>query len=116
MPPPEIVRGYNDVIENGAERLFRQFELEAEHRRDLQRRSQTHGFVVALSGRVSALVFALTALGVSTLAIYLGQPWPASIIGGSSIALVVAAFTGVPSLLRQRAQQKQQQQPPRSQQ
>lgn len=110
MPPPEIVRGYNEVIENGAERLFRQFELEAEHRRDLQRRTQRHNLIIALSGRFSALVFSLAALGVATLALNWGYPWPAAVIGGSAIALVVAAFTGVPGLLRQRAQQKAQRQ------
>ncbi len=102
------MRGYNEVIENGAERLFRQFELEAEHRRELQRRAQKHNLIIALSGRTFALVFSLTALGVTALALHWGYPWPAAIIGGSSIALVVAAFTGVPNLLRQRAQQKQQ--------
>jgi uncharacterized membrane protein len=106
MPPPEVVRGYNEVIENGAERLFKQFELEAEHRRDLQRRTQRHNLIIALSGRTAALVFSLAALGVTALALQWGYPWPAAIIGGSSIALVVAAFTGVPNLLRQRAQQQ----------
>lgn len=106
MPPPEVVQGYNEVIENGAERLFQQFELEAEHRRDLQRRAQKHNLIIALSGRTAALVFSLAALGVTTVALHWGYPWPAAIIGGSSIALVVAAFTGVPNLLRQRAQQQ----------
>jgi uncharacterized membrane protein len=108
MPPPEIVRGYNDVIENGAERLFRQFELEAEHRRDLQRRAQTHNLIIALSGRTAALVFSLSALGVATLALHWGYPWPAAVIGGSTIGLVVAAFTGIPNLIRQRLHQRQQ--------
>src|SRR5262245_10300660 len=99
IPPPETVRGYGEVIENGAERLFRQFELEAEHRRDLQRTAQKHNLIIALSGRTSALIFSLAALGVASFALYLGHPWPAGIIGGTSIALVVAAFTGVPNLL-----------------
>jgi uncharacterized membrane protein len=41
MPPPEILRGYNDVIPDGAERLFRQFEIEADARREHMRRGQT---------------------------------------------------------------------------
>jgi uncharacterized membrane protein len=108
MPPPEIVRGYNEVIENGAERLFKQFELEAAHRRDLQRRGQTHNLIVALSGRGAALLFSLAALAVASYALYLGHPLAAGVVGGSTIALVVAAFTGVPGLIRQRMQQRQQ--------
>lgn len=70
------------------------------------RRGQTHNLIVALSGRIAALLFALSALGVSAYALYLGHPWPAAIIGGSTITMVVAAFTGVPALIRQRMQQK----------
>ena len=89
IPPPEIIRGYNEVIPNGAERLFRQFEIEAEERRAFNRRGQTHQFIVALSGRGSALIFALAALAVAAYALYLNHPTAAAIIGGSTIALVV---------------------------
>lgn len=106
IPPPEILRGYNEILPDGAERLFRQFEIEANARREHMRRGQTHNLIVALSGRAAALIFALAALGVSALALYLGHPWPAGIIGGTTIAMVVAAFTGVPALIRQRMQQK----------
>jgi hypothetical protein len=47
----------------------------------------------------------MAALGVSAYALHLGQPWAAAIIGGSTIAMVVAAFSGVPALIRQRLQQ-----------
>jgi uncharacterized membrane protein len=106
IPPPEILRGYGEIIPDGAERLFRQFEIEADARRAYTRRGQTHNLIVALSGRVAALVFALAALGVSAYALYLGHPWTAAIIGGTTIAMVVAAFTGVPALIRQRMQQR----------
>ena len=46
MPPPEIVRGYNDAVPNGGERVFNQFELEADHRRKMQWRGQTLAFMI----------------------------------------------------------------------
>jgi uncharacterized membrane protein len=103
---PDILRGYNDVIPDGAERLFKQFETEAHARREYLRRGQAHNLIVALSGRIAALVFALSALSVSAYALHLGHPWAAAIIGGGTIAVVVAAFTGVPALIRQRMQQR----------
>lgn len=106
MPPPDILRGYNDIIPDGAERLFKQFEIEADARRQHIRRGQTHNLIVALSGRGAALIFALSALAVSAYALDLGHPWAAAIIGGSTIAMVVAAFTGVPALIRHRMQQR----------
>lgn len=62
IPPPEILRGYNEILPDGAERLFRQFEIEANARREHMRRGQTHNLIVALSGRAAALIFALAAL------------------------------------------------------
>jgi uncharacterized membrane protein len=106
IPPPEIVRGYNEVIENGAERLFAQFETEATERRALTRRGQTHNFVIQLVARLFALIFALSALGVAAYALSLGHEIAATVIGGASIAMVVAAFTGVPALLRNRVTQR----------
>jgi len=94
FPPPEVIRGYNDAIPNGGERLLAQFEAEAAERRAFTRRKQTHEFIIALAGRISAIVFALAALSVSAYAIYLNREWAASVIGGSMIALVVAALIG----------------------
>lgn len=37
FPPPDFVRGYGEAVEDGSERFFRQFELEAEHRRALEK-------------------------------------------------------------------------------
>ena len=106
MPPPDIVRGYNEVVDNGGERLFRQFELEAEHRRKMQWRGQTFSFMVALSGRICAIIFSLAFLGVAAFALSMSQPWVAAAFGGGSIALVVGAFTGLPNAVRQRMQQQ----------
>ena len=106
IPPPEIVRGYNEVIENGGERLFAQFETEAKERRAITRRGQTHQFVIQIIARLFALIFALSALGVAAYALSLGREVAATVIGGASIAMVVAAFTGIPALFRQRAAQR----------
>jgi uncharacterized membrane protein len=110
IPPPDIIRGYNDAIKDGAERLFAQFETEAKERRAYNRRGQTQQFILQLLARfVAPLTFALSALYVAYFAISKGQELAAAVIGGGAIAMVVAAFTGVPGLLRQRAAQKNQQ-------
>ena len=106
MPPPEIVRGYNDAVENGGERVFRQFEIEAEHRRNMQWRGQTFAFIIAISGRVCALVFSLVFLGIAWRALEKGESWVAAASLAGSLALVVGAFTGIPSIIRQGMQPK----------
>jgi uncharacterized membrane protein len=105
MPPPEIVRGYNDAVENGGERVFNQFEIEADHRRSMQWRGQTFAFIVAISGRVCALIFSLAFLGIAWRALEKGESWVAAASLVGSLALVVGAFTGIPNIIKQRLQQ-----------
>ncbi len=96
LPPPDTMRGYDDVITNGAERVFQQFEAEASARRAYTRRGQTFGFVIQVIARLFALSFALAALYVAYFALEKGHEWAATIIGGSAIAMVVTAFIGNP--------------------
>lgn len=94
LPPPSTLRAFDELVENGAERIFSQFETEAEHRRKME------SAVVKQDGRertvaqVLAGLFALGALGVSLYALSVGAHTTAGIIGGGSIAMVVAAFLG----------------------
>lgn len=37
LPPPEIMRGYNEILPGAAERIVAVFESEVAHRHDLER-------------------------------------------------------------------------------
>ncbi len=41
---------------------------------------------------MSAILFALAALSVSALALWMGEPWVAGTVGGGTIVSVVGAF------------------------
>jgi uncharacterized membrane protein len=92
LPHPAALHGFNEAVENGAERVFAQFELEADHRRKLEtfraQKDSRRDFVA----QISAAMFALSALGVTAFALYRDHPTAAGIIGGLSIAGVVGAF------------------------
>lgn len=90
--PPEILKGYNDVVQNGAERLIRQWELEGEERRAALKRQQRFALTDHLVRRFSALIFSLCALAVAAFALSLGHQWAAVGIGGATIGMVVASF------------------------
>ena len=99
LPPPDMVVGYGKAVENGAERLFRQFEIEAEHRRSLESgrlnlQGQQLGFIRDERRRAQWLAgsYAFGALVVAVIALALGHPTAAGFIGTTSIATVVAAF------------------------
>jgi uncharacterized membrane protein len=89
LPSPETIERYDQLVENGAERIFRQFELEAEERRASLRRGQDYAFRDQTNARICALAFGLAALGVAALAIYWEQPVAAATIGGVSLAMAI---------------------------
>lgn len=97
LPPPDVIAAYNDIIPNGAERLFRQFEIEASERRAANRRQQRYKLYDMLAGRGSALVFALAALGVAAFAVYKDMPVAAGIIGGTSLVVGIGYLMRVAS-------------------
>lgn len=99
FPPPDFVRGYGEAVENGSERFFRQFELEAEHRRQMDRErlgNQTKQLsFVRSERRLSQWLAGVYAFGALLLAAYLahkGSPGYAATVATTSIASVVAAF------------------------
>lgn len=61
LPPPSLLREYNEVVRDGAERIFQKFESQSAHRQEMERmviaeqlnqsrRGQKFGFVIALFG------------------------------------------------------------------
>ncbi len=92
LPHPILLEGYNDIVENGAERIFKAFENQTNHRLECERklvdskigsekRGQTFGFVIAIIG-----------LSLATLLAILNHPTVASIIGGASIVGLATVF------------------------
>lgn len=72
LPPPEILRAYDDVVEGGAGRIFDQWERETKHRQSLETkalnayvagitRAQWMAFIVIFSIGIGGLV--IVALG-----------------------------------------------------
>jgi uncharacterized membrane protein len=94
LPPPATLRAFNDIVENGAERVFKQFETESNHRRELERYLARRDAWDKRIAQCLAGGFAFTALAVAAYAVSVGAYATASIIGGGSIAMVVAAFLG----------------------
>jgi uncharacterized membrane protein len=91
LPPPTILSAFDDIINDGAERVFRQFELEGAHRRQLESRATKWQAFDLVVGKVFAFAFVLSALAVSD-ALHLGHPAAGALLGSSTLALVVGAF------------------------
>ena len=86
LPPPEVVAQFDAVVENGAERIFVEWETEAQHRRSMETFER-------MASRGVAFVFSVLALGTAAYCASVGLSWPATAIGGGTVAAVVWAFT-----------------------
>jgi uncharacterized membrane protein len=92
LPHPSILKQYNEIQPDFAERILRLTEGEAEHRRFLTLRAQRIDGIETVLGQIFALVVALAAFATAAWLGYLGHPAAASIVGGSTVAALVVAF------------------------
>ena len=92
LPSPEDIERFNRVVENGGARIFAEWEAEARHRREYESRALDAYIKLSRLGRITAFAFAMSALGVAAYCASIGQEWAATVIGGGTIASVVAAL------------------------
>jgi len=60
LPPPDILRAYGEVVDNGAERIFGMWEGETRHRQGLENRTQD----AFISGTTRAQWMAFTVISI----------------------------------------------------
>lgn len=96
IPPPSILRDFDDIIPGCAERIIAQFELEGAHRRQMEDRAQRFRIREAHIGQVLAGLFAVGAFGSSIVAMSYGAFVLAGVLGGSTILAGIAAFQKQP--------------------
>jgi uncharacterized membrane protein len=92
LPPPAALREFDELVPNGAERIFAQFEAEASHRRECEAKHLRFGIRDAHIGQFLAGLYAVCAFGVSAFAIYKEAYWAASFISGTTIVGGIVAF------------------------
>lgn len=92
LPPPELMRDYNAIIPNGAERIMNVFEKQSDHRMKLER--WTIGWQLAQSqlGQFFAFLLGLSAIGGSIYCILQGHEWGGAFLAGGGLTSLVVAF------------------------
>jgi uncharacterized membrane protein len=86
------MKRYDDVVPNGAARLFEQFEKEATHRREMESSSLHYQGRDLEQGKRNALWFGFGVLIVMALAIYLNAGWVAAVLGGGLLTVIAVTF------------------------
>jgi uncharacterized membrane protein len=63
LPPPEVLRKFEEVLPGSAERIFSQFELQSAHRRAQESKVISAGVVSQHIGSVSGLLLGFIGVG-----------------------------------------------------
>lgn len=83
LPPPEILKKYNEAAPGLAERIVAMAEKEADHRRELDRKAleadiaeQNKMFSEARLGQICGLIIGLAAISAGAYTAINGAQWP----------------------------------------
>lgn len=85
IPPPKLLAAYNEIVENGAERLFGRFEKQGDHRMDMESAVVHAGIAAEKRGQYLATLVLLVFAGIAGYAAYLGQSAAAVLIAAADL-------------------------------
>lgn len=95
LPEPSDMLKYDQIVSNGAERIFKAWEEESKHRRELEKKELRWTIFEGIYGKSLAIIFVLSVLALTAYAISMGANWIAGILGGTMIGSIVWAFVKV---------------------
>ena len=92
LPHPSILKQYNEVVPDAAERIIAMAEAQAKHRQDLEARVIHTDNLKSLLGTMFGFVIALVGFGGGLYAAFSGQPFWGGAVSIGTLASVVIAF------------------------
>ena len=92
MPPPSILEGYERLLPGAAERILAMAESDTKHQHEIEFAALRAADGEVKRGQIFAFVIGLMALGASMLALAMGSPAVAGIIGGTTVVGLVSVF------------------------
>lgn len=91
IPPPDLLTQYNDVVSDGAERIFAAFEAQTRHRQSIEA-AVVHGNENrAGRGQWMAYSLAIIILALGSVMIFTGHEWA----GATLITVDLVGLVGV---------------------
>lgn len=92
IPPPAILKGYNEVIPNGAERILSMSEKQSDHRMRMEKEVTAIEQKQSGRGQHYGLIVALSFLIASFILILMGHDVSGTIIGSIDLVALVTVF------------------------
>jgi uncharacterized membrane protein len=92
IPPPELLRQYDQIIDNGAERIFSAFELQTRHRQSLERTVVDGNEERAKRGQWMGFTLAIVVLGLGTSMVFSGHDAAGATIVSADLVGLAGVF------------------------
>ena len=92
LPPPEVLEGYDQIIPGAAERIVAMAEKEQAHSHQMEKDCIRFTVEEEKRGQRYGLAIAIIAITASLVVSFLGDPVTASVIGGTTVVGLTAAF------------------------
>jgi len=101
IPPPDLLRGYNSIIPNGAERIFLMAENQSAHRIHMEEYVVKEEIKQSAKGQIFGFVIGIFGLTLASVLAMYGHEWIAGVFGTTTIIGLVTVF-----VLGKKSQQK----------
>jgi uncharacterized membrane protein len=92
LPPPAVLKQYDDVAPGAAERIIKKFESQTAHRIKLETMVVLSGFIKEVGGLVCGFVIAMTAIIGGIYTVLQGHPFLGGSLSFAGLAALVGAF------------------------
>jgi uncharacterized membrane protein len=92
LPPPDVLKEYNEAFANGAERIFIEAQKQTDHRMSLESHVIPEELRQSERGQHYGLAIALSFLAASVLLVMTGHDVSGTIIGSIDLVALVTVF------------------------
>ncbi len=92
IPPPEILKGYGEAINSGAERIVAMAEKQSDHRIQLENHAIREELKQSRLGQIFGFILGLVGMGLASALAMFGHETIAAIFGTTTIIGLVTVF------------------------
>lgn len=92
IPPPELLRQFDEIIPNGADRIFKMTEEQSAHRREIEKSVVDANNRDSLLGILFGGVIGITGVLSGAYLISLGHPVAGTIFSGGTLVSLVGVY------------------------
>jgi uncharacterized membrane protein len=92
LPPPDVLRKFDEIVPGAAERIIKMAEQQFAHRTELEKKVITSDIAQSSRGQILGFIIAVVGLVVAGFISVYGNQWAGGLIGLGTLASLVGVF------------------------